>query len=493
MAYKNLDNTEFRKLHDENFRHFMYSRLALYFNNFNLRNPPPQQPQPPPQLYPEPLALNLPSSSSSSLSSPILFSTLNHNLKEWYLIQQEPNKILLLINRSDLILINNNTSIEIEKQIYSKIKFQRNNIINVGRIINFSNDRFVLEQELRKRLTNIIKINSILTKCNFNESEKTSVITSTSEIQSNIILSRRNDNYVNHEIRNNSWFLVQFERNENCIVYSIIDTRKFLWNLNNTKYSNNQDLYILDENYRRKVIILYASNNRNDVLNQLSFLISKVFNLSFKDPESCKRYQSWLLIQYTVNHTDFIYDIVNESDTIYKRENLNPNVVTYVRDDNKNILYQAIILKRSLQHNELEIDLENIRTASLFSLFPLEQENSISNIHYKLERCKITNDLTIEYLNFSRSTQTDFYYPANAPLSVDVGSDTKDKVQLLDEQPDYTSEELKLIRKLNIMEENMHKESHSLRNTFYQLERISTNMDREIMTLEYLLSLPDIL
>lgn len=67
----------------------------------------------------------------------------------------------------------------------------------------------------------------------------------------------------------------------------------------------------------------------------------------------------WMLVQYSKNNDTVVHTIVNESETVWKQENMYKDIVAYVSDTK--VIFQALIIKKSHSKKELLYDMEKIK------------------------------------------------------------------------------------------------------------------------------------
>lgn len=90
------------------------------------------------------------------------------------------------------------------------------------------------------------------------------------------------------------------------------------------------------------------------------------------------------MVQYSNGPSNVCYSIVNLSNTVWQSENLYRNVVAYLTENDT--VFQAIIIRKSKDRNELDNELRLIKDSCLMAEFPIATCVSIENNDLRLQQ-----------------------------------------------------------------------------------------------------------
>ncbi|XP_065356932.1 early boundary activity protein 3 [Calliphora vicina] len=214
-----------------------------------------------------------------------------------------------------------------------KVRFNWNHAILEGRVKVASDDRLFVEQHLK----DLAKNNAIAMR-NLNQSKR---------------------------------FLVQFIKGANTIVHTIVHEREVFWpaDLENPHI---EEVLVRDDEFRKMAKVLYVNDSDDLMQKELDALKAKCFDEVFIDPNDNIDIKEtpWLLVQYSNSPSNICYTVVHLDKTIWDTQNQFPNIVTYLSLI-KDTIFQAIILRKSRDRNELDAELRKIGSSSLSIQFPI--------------------------------------------------------------------------------------------------------------------------
>ncbi|KAM7351550.1 early boundary activity 3 [Cochliomyia hominivorax] len=217
--------------------------------------------------------------------------------------------------------------------INRKVRFNWNHAIIEGRVKLASDDRYFIEQQFKA-----------LTKSN-------------EEAMLNLNLSKR--------------FLVQYNKGANTIAHAIVHQKEIVWPKDDFQNSIIREVLIRDGKIQRMATVLYVNDSDDLMQKELDVLKTRCFEGAFKDPHDNKNIEQtpWLLVQYSNGPSNAFYSVINVSNTVWQSENLYRNVVAYLTENGT--VFQAIIIRKSKDRNELDNELKMIKDSCLMAEFPI--------------------------------------------------------------------------------------------------------------------------
>ncbi|KAI8124919.1 hypothetical protein FF38_06809 [Lucilia cuprina] len=217
--------------------------------------------------------------------------------------------------------------------INRKVRFNWNHAIIEGRVKLASDDRYFVEQQFK----NLSKSNE--------------------DAMKNLSLSKR--------------FLVQYNKGAGTMVHAIVHQKEVVWPTDNFENSNIKEVLIRDGKIQRMATVLHVNDSDDLMQKELDVLKSRCFDGAFNDPNDNKDIEMtpWLLVQYSNGPSNVIYTIVHVAATVWRSTNLYPNLVVYLSENDT--VYQAIILRKTRDRNELDTELRKLKESCLTSKFPL--------------------------------------------------------------------------------------------------------------------------
>lgn len=212
------------------------------------------------------------------------------------------------------------------------VKFNRNHAIVQGKVVLASDDRLFVERQMKQLTLNA----------------------------EDAILLPENDRR----------FLVQYSKGAYSVVHAIIHQKEICWPQGDL--SNQREVLVRDGKIQRLATVLYSHESDEKVQNELQKLKTSCFESAFddNDVEISMDGDPWLLVQYSCSPTNVVYTIISYRETVWQEENLYKDVVAYITDGTS--IYQSVIIRKSHNRNELDYEINNIKSSCLVSRYPLE-------------------------------------------------------------------------------------------------------------------------
>ncbi|KAL5278521.1 hypothetical protein ACFFRR_003261 [Megaselia abdita] len=188
------------------------------------------------------------------------------------------------------------------------------------------------------------------------------------------------------QYRQENLYLVQSSDNEQSVNFNIVKKSEITWIADR---SNRREVFVHRQgDIQRLGVVLQCGNDESKLVEDMEGMKKKCFQMFFEDArtKSDPQLYPWMLVQYSQNNDSVVHAIVNESETVWKQENMYRDIVAYVSDSKA--IFQAVIIKKSSSKTELLYVMEKIKECCVTR----ENENNENCIDLsKKERIAIQN------------------------------------------------------------------------------------------------------
>ncbi|KAH8403089.1 hypothetical protein KR222_004666 [Zaprionus bogoriensis] len=194
--------------------------------------------------------------------------------------------------------------------------------------------------------------------------------------------------------------------------------------------------------------VLYAYEQRDCMEKVMLYLKTRCFDHVFEDEEAHDPIddETWLLVQYSPEPEMVVYQVIQQGQTIWRKENQFKDVIAYLLAPDNEAVLQAVVIAFGKTKEEMEAKYDKLRSFSLELDFPMREE-----LHQQLEEGTGTAAL------FARTGNTLFQRA---------------------EQRDDTGEHRQLRRSLDQMTEQAETEAEMIIEQFNIVENINRNVTR---------------
>ncbi|TMW43342.1 hypothetical protein DOY81_011579 [Sarcophaga bullata] len=121
----------------------------------------------------------------------------------------------------------------------------------------------------------------------------------------------------------------------------------------------------------RRAKLLFTHQSDELMQKQLNALKEIFFDRACGKPHDNVNIEEncWLLVQYSKGLNKLIYSVISDKEALWKFKNRYPNVITYIAENDA--IHQAIILRKSLDRNELCKELHLLNEYCSNTIFPI--------------------------------------------------------------------------------------------------------------------------